>query len=223
MTVQDALVQAPSSTLAECEEVIEHGLKYFIEVGLALITIRDRQLYRASHRTFEDYCRKRWGLARPRAYALMDAAHTTQQVSEISDIAPTNEAQAKALSGLEPEVMVEVMAKAAESGKVTAAVITAARRQVVRRPPGRIQLRRARRQLSQEEKERQRILGLVRFERGTLRDYAPDLLEIFDESGGDQEDWDRVWGAWHRRSNLSEAVSRSRAWQQTPMLILTLS
>ena len=42
--------------LAELELVIERGLKTFVEVGAALLGIRDGRLYRETHATFEDYC-----------------------------------------------------------------------------------------------------------------------------------------------------------------------
>lgn len=46
----------------------------FVEIGLALATIRDRRLYRAEFRTFEEYCRERWGFSRRRAYQLIACA-----------------------------------------------------------------------------------------------------------------------------------------------------
>jgi hypothetical protein len=68
--------------LTECEAVIDRGLEAFVEVGGALLRIRDERLYRESHGTFEDYCRERWGLSRSRTSQLMDAAN----VSTIVDI-----------------------------------------------------------------------------------------------------------------------------------------
>jgi hypothetical protein len=61
-----ALSEAEAEEFRGCEEVIEHGLKTFFEVGLALIAIRDLQLYRTSYPTFEEYCRNRWGAVRAR-------------------------------------------------------------------------------------------------------------------------------------------------------------
>jgi hypothetical protein len=65
---------------------------------------------------------------------LISAAKTTKEVAEISDIAPVNEGQAKQLRGLPPSVAAKVMAKAAASGKITAASIAEARRQITRSP-----------------------------------------------------------------------------------------
>lgn len=60
--------------LAECEAVIERGLDSFVEVGRALIEIRDSRLYRETHGTFQAYLAERWRMSRPRAYQLMDGA-----------------------------------------------------------------------------------------------------------------------------------------------------
>ena len=46
----------------------------FFEAGKALMELRDRRLYRSTHKTFEDYCRDRFGHNRRQSYLLMDAA-----------------------------------------------------------------------------------------------------------------------------------------------------
>lgn len=83
--------------LASCEATIEQGLATFIAVGNALMTIRDSRLYRQGFASFEDYCRQRWGMSRPRAYQLIDAA----SVSTVVDTA--NEAQARELAPLKSD------------------------------------------------------------------------------------------------------------------------
>jgi len=60
--------------LDELEVVIERGQQTFIEVGRALMEIRDRRLYRETHATFEAYCGERWGWTRQRANQQIDAA-----------------------------------------------------------------------------------------------------------------------------------------------------
>ena len=71
LVILDATERA---ALTDCEATIERGLQTFVEVGTALLTIRDRRLYRAQYKTFEDYCQERWGMSRPRAYQMIDAA-----------------------------------------------------------------------------------------------------------------------------------------------------
>jgi hypothetical protein len=81
------------------ETIIERGRQTFIEVGTALMTIREKRTYRADGwGTFEEYCAERWGWTRGRAYQLMDAATVAIDVSTNVDIpAPRNEGQAREL------------------------------------------------------------------------------------------------------------------------------
>lgn len=120
MTVLSVVEQ---SELQKCEAVIERGLKTFIDVGTALMEIRDERLYREHHGTFEDYCRERWGLSRPRAYQLIDAAGVVGNLSTIVD-KPANEAQVRPLASLPADLQPVVWERAVETapnGKVTAA------------------------------------------------------------------------------------------------------
>ncbi len=56
------LTIAEQATLRDCETVIERGIKSFAEVGRALLAIKTDQLYRVTHRRFEDYCSERWNM-----------------------------------------------------------------------------------------------------------------------------------------------------------------
>lgn len=105
-----------TAALAECESVIERGLGTFVEVGAALLRIRNERLYRESHGTFEDYCRDRWALKRQRAYELMEAADVASVVSEISDTPVLRESHAAELAPLrhEPDAMREAWTEAVE-------------------------------------------------------------------------------------------------------------
>jgi hypothetical protein len=60
--------------LAELEAVIDRGAQSFVDVGMALLEIRDTRLYRDEHRTFEDYCNSRWGFGRDYGYKLIRSA-----------------------------------------------------------------------------------------------------------------------------------------------------
>ena len=60
--------------LEQHEAVIERGLKTFVDVGNALMAIRDGRLYREQHATFEDYCHGRWGMNRGHANRLIRAS-----------------------------------------------------------------------------------------------------------------------------------------------------
>ncbi|MHC5822546.1 MAG: hypothetical protein ACYT04_43595, partial [Nostoc sp.] len=46
----------------------------FFEAGKALTELRDRRLYRSTHKTFEEYCRDRFGHSRQQSNYLIAAA-----------------------------------------------------------------------------------------------------------------------------------------------------
>jgi hypothetical protein len=75
--------------LAELEAVIDRGLTSFVEVGEALLEVRDSKLYRVGYETFEAYCKGRWGFSRPRAYQLMEAAEVVGALSTVVDTPAT--------------------------------------------------------------------------------------------------------------------------------------
>ena len=60
-----------SQRLIELKQIVERGLATFIEVGEALMEIRDSRLYRVEHKTFEDYCREKWKMSDRRARQLI--------------------------------------------------------------------------------------------------------------------------------------------------------
>jgi len=93
------------------------------EVGEALSAIREGKLYRATHGTFEDYCREKWNMSRGRVYQLIGASETVSTIVDKSVV--TTESQARELSRVEPARREEVVAKAVEAtgGKLTAAAI----------------------------------------------------------------------------------------------------
>lgn len=93
------------------ERRIGTGLQTFREVGLALLEIRDSRLYRETHSTFEGYCTERWGMPRARAYQLIDSAKTVAALGENAKVVQ-NEAQARELVTLAPEVAKHVLAVA---------------------------------------------------------------------------------------------------------------
>lgn len=119
------LTTLESRALAEAEERIERGLATFVEVGEALLTIRDMRLYRAEYRTFEDYCRERWGFSYQRAHQMISAADVVSTIVETGLPAPSNEGQARELARVPEEQRAEVWRETIErtGGKPTAAAI----------------------------------------------------------------------------------------------------
>lgn len=90
-----------SEALAQCEQVIERGMKSFIEVGTALLKIRDDRLYRDAYPTFEEYCIKRWKWHRRYVDRQIQAAEVVQNLSPIG-LKPETEGQARELAQLPP-------------------------------------------------------------------------------------------------------------------------
>lgn len=130
------LLLSEKNELCQHEAVIEQGLKTFVDVGNALLAIRDKRLYRQDFGTFEEYCQQRWGMERAHAYRLIDSAKVVNTLSPIGDILPATESQARPLAKLEPELQAVVWQKAVETapnGKVTAAHVEATVRSVL--PP----------------------------------------------------------------------------------------
>lgn len=123
-SMTNALTLSEAEQLQTLEAVIEQGIQTFVDVGQALVTIRDRRLYRSQHDTFEEYCKERWGFKRAQAYRMIGAAQVVANLSPIGDtLLPANEAQARPLVGLPAEWQREAWQRAVETapgGRVTA-------------------------------------------------------------------------------------------------------
>ncbi|SRR6266516_2104440 len=61
-------------SLRDCEAVIARGQKTFVEVGQALLAIRDGRLYKKEYKTFEQYCRDRWKWSKTHVNRLIAAS-----------------------------------------------------------------------------------------------------------------------------------------------------
>ncbi|NBU23956.1 MAG: hypothetical protein EBS38_08680, partial [Actinobacteria bacterium] len=66
--------------LSKLEDRIEQGVRASVEMAKALLEIRSHQLYRSTYRTFEEYCRMRWGIADRYARLLMSYAETVDRL-----------------------------------------------------------------------------------------------------------------------------------------------
>jgi hypothetical protein len=126
MTTDVIPAQTPTErTLAENEAIIAAGIDGFIETGLALADVRDREQYRdAGYTTFGAYLADRWPeLSRAQAYRAIDTARFAGILSPMGD-SPPNERQARELAPLrdDPEAMREVWQQArAEHGEALTA------------------------------------------------------------------------------------------------------
>ena len=107
-----------TTRLAELETVIERGQQTFVEVGNALMEIRDQRLYRKTHATFEAYCKERWGWTRRQANRQIDAAKVVETLGPTGPKPATEREARDMLDGLEPEERREV-----REGKATPATV----------------------------------------------------------------------------------------------------
>jgi enamine deaminase RidA (YjgF/YER057c/UK114 family) len=91
-----------SSRILELESVIERGRQAFLEVGAALREISGRRLYREQgFKTFDEYCEKRWGWKRNKAYYYIQAAEVAENVHLSGQIPSLT--QARELAVLPPD------------------------------------------------------------------------------------------------------------------------
>ena len=133
--------------LEVCERTIERTLGSFLEAGTALAEIKESRLYRATHPTFAEYVRERWGMGKSRAYQLIGASEVVGEMSTMVDVTlprkalsttvdkPANEAQARELAKVPVEARPAVMQAVSDAtnGKPTAAAIRRAAEKVA--PP----------------------------------------------------------------------------------------
>lgn len=110
----DAMTTTERATLQAFEGVIEKGLASFVEVGNALMRIRDSRLYRGTHETFEAYCVERWQLSKSHVNRLVAASSVVESVAPVG-VTPNNERQARPLTKLPPEEQADAWQEAVET------------------------------------------------------------------------------------------------------------
>jgi hypothetical protein len=105
----------------------------FFEAGKALMELRDRRLYRSTHKTFEEYCRNRFSYTYRHVNYLIAGClivdnikmgtNSSQNESQdemgtnSSQILPTSEVQVRPLAKLEPQQQPEAWQQAVEKAE----------------------------------------------------------------------------------------------------------
>ena len=120
ITILDPLTPEEENERLILERQVERA---FYEAGLALQKLRDKKLYRSTHKTFQEYCQDRFGFTRRSAYYLIDTVKIVdnlQKCEPLVHIFPTNERQCRSLKSLQTEQQREVwnQAVAKANGKV---------------------------------------------------------------------------------------------------------
>lgn len=104
-----------SQELQQCENIIESGLETFYAVGVALLTIRDKKLFKQEYSSFEEYCRDRWNISQRYAYNLIAASLVVDNLASTETPPPVSERLARPLSKLETEQQKEVWKRALDT------------------------------------------------------------------------------------------------------------
>lgn len=111
---EEPLTTAEKHELVKLEHRIEQGLAIFIDVGNALLNIRDQRLYRGTHSAFDAYCRERWGFSKTQANRFIAASEVAKNLAPIG-VSPTSESQVRLLASLPAEKQVKVFERAAKT------------------------------------------------------------------------------------------------------------
>lgn len=121
-------VQAPSTAVNEIEDLNEEEFadrqqlemkieQAFYEAGKALAQLRDRRLYRSTHKKFEDYCRDRFRFSRDKADLMIKAVEVVDNLKNDDNcrhFLPTAESQVRDIADLTPIRQCQVYAAAIE-------------------------------------------------------------------------------------------------------------
>jgi len=89
--IAEVVEELSEDELKERQRLEQKVERAFFEAGLALRELRDKKLYRNTHKTFEAYCQQRFGYKRARSYQLIDAAIVFENLSTSSSEADTQQ------------------------------------------------------------------------------------------------------------------------------------
>lgn len=114
--------------LKVCEEKIETFRSSGLEAGKALLIIRDKRLYRQTHKTFEAYLKDRWDIGDRYGRQLISAARLIENL-QTGGITPVPNAESQALvitrNIKSPEKQREIWNKVVKQSEETGEKITA--------------------------------------------------------------------------------------------------
>ena len=121
------------SRFNELEDIIEKGLRTFIDVGRCFVEIKESGLYKEKYKTFEAYCDQRWGFSLNYADRLMRSVRTEEVLKKnvpMGTQLPANERQSREIDGLTDDQKQEVWSESvntAPGGVVTGEYVRATR------------------------------------------------------------------------------------------------
>ena len=94
-------------SLRELEAVIEDGLLNLLEVGYALLEIKDRKLHRFNYLNFDVYCQMRWKTSYVHACRHIEAAKIVRMLLPTGDT-PRNESPIRLFAPSEPKKAMDI-------------------------------------------------------------------------------------------------------------------
>ena len=97
----DLLANQPEE-LRKRERIIQSGMNTFYAVGNALSEIKEMRLFLATHSTWDEYCRERWGMAARTAYQTIKSAAVISMVDDGTGRIPKTESIARELITINP-------------------------------------------------------------------------------------------------------------------------
>ena len=192
--------------LASLEKKIEGRMKCFMDVGRALLEIREERLYLHYSDTFEDYCRDRHGWGRNYGNKIIRSMEAADDVSEaktsLGTLVPTHETVAREIAVLDEQKerirlwVLSVDGYHEAGGKAscpTATYVRAVRKEHWPR--------------EEVEKPPQDRLRLLLNKIGDLADELSNLSTEFEEEEGYEEaKWQRVLSALTELEKSAEAL-----------------
>ena len=190
----NSLNDAQEILLAKCEQDIHDNLRATFVLGWRLEQIRDQNLYRASHNTFEAYCKERWDFSKTHANRQIQAYLCEKHLKETGDAKvciPTKESQVRWIVDLEPDQQVEVAAKVKENvgdGEATTGDFGEARQELYPKAKAEVKPKKSNATESKENGSNVVPLfdtNLVSF--SELKEQADRLYTIFTSPTGKQE------------------------------------
>ena len=122
--MSNELTKTEATRFEACESIIENGQQTFMDVGRALLEIRDSHLYRSTHKTFDEYCRERWSMERTYAHRIIESSKISLMLP--IDNKPQNESQVRPLVGIPEKQAKQAWKEASKDGEPTAAKVAAA-------------------------------------------------------------------------------------------------
>lgn len=82
MSAISTLTPVERRDFKECKAIISARMETFVEVGRALVRIRDNKYYRDTHKTFDSFCKAEWDMGKDYANKIIRAAKVSEVITD---------------------------------------------------------------------------------------------------------------------------------------------